>query len=268
MLRLITSKSMILRLLLLLAIGWPGLSWAALAEVGSGSQRAVVQNDAGDSVALAYPGSVTSGNLLIVTGTMYNTGSGGITAGVTDTLGTSYTVKHYTYSSSTSGDQAASFIAYGVAPSSGSNTVTADQSGSPSGAAISIAIDEFSGQHASPFSVDGGGSEGSSSSPSDSITTATANELIIAVDHHSFGGGNTTCVAGGSQTLIGYGNDASGNHMSICSDFRIATTATSYAGSFTLGGSRSWEVQTASFKEATGGGGGAAARLPLLGAGP
>lgn len=111
----------ILLFFLLLTVAGP--AWAAIAEVGGGSQRAAGDSSA-TSLAVAYPGSVTSGNLLVACGAAYDSGGAPASVSVTDTRSTSYTV--LSAASTTGGDDVRIFIAYGVAPSSGANTVTMD----------------------------------------------------------------------------------------------------------------------------------------------
>jgi hypothetical protein len=72
-------------------------AWAAITEVGGGRQRAKGQCDAaaGTTCTRAYPANVTSGNLLVVAGTVWNSPVQTVSS-VTDTIGTSYTVKQVT----------------------------------------------------------------------------------------------------------------------------------------------------------------------------
>jgi hypothetical protein len=139
------------------------------------------------------------------------------------------------------------FIAYGVTPSAGANTVTVTTSAN---GYISFGIDEFTGQHASPFSVNGGSSTGTSTAPSDGITTLTANELIIGCLGVDIGSGVVTITSG--QTEIG--QEGNGNNFETYgASFQIAGAAGAYNQTWTLGTSQTWRVLTASFKEATGG---------------
>lgn len=214
------------------------MGWA---EAGSGTQRAASGAQASsNSFPLAYPGNVTAGDFLLVIGSGWAVG-GALTYAITDTLGTSYTI---TVSAALTGDNANTFIAWGIAPSSGANTVTVDPNNT---ADFSFSIDAFTGAHASPVSVDGGRTEGTSTSATDSLTTAVDNELVVAVC--TYLGADTTLAAGANFTQIGQTATNTGNQAHIA-EFRIVTTAGAYSAPVTLGASRAWSVQTYSFKPA------------------
>ncbi len=248
------------RLILLLCLGLSVLAapaWAAIAEVGSGSQRATYDatgaNGNVDSADLAYPGNVTANNLLVCAGANWrNTGA---TIAVSDTRGTSYTVL-----STTLATNITLFIAYGIAPSSGANTVTVDPTST--GNYPSFSCDEFSGVHTStPLDVDGGSSTNTGTAVSDSLTTLTANALLIGVMTHS-ASMTYTLTPGGSYTQIGEVEDNSGS-TAFNAVFRIVTTATSYDVDWTLGTSATWAAYTAAFKPAAAGNPGIRRRAPI-----
>lgn len=210
----------------------------AFAEVGSGSQRAATRTSSDDPLTLAYPGNVTAGNLLIVAGT-----SLAVVSGVTDSVGTSYTVVQ----TSTYGSYGiSSFIAYGIAGGSGANTVSVNLA---SGTYTSYAIDEFSGVNATPFDVNGGSSTGTSTTPTDSITTVAENALIIGVMNPDE---NATITSG--FTTFGEEEDWN-NWATYNAQFRIGSSPGSYNMTWTLGSSCLWLAQTVSFAPAAGGGG-------------
>lgn len=196
----------------------------ALAEVGSGSQRATsAAVDNGSSTTLAFPANVTSGNLLVVMGGQT---AGGATV-VTDTRSTSYTV----YQSG-----AGVFIAVGVALSSGACTVTVDPSAT---ADYSFSIDEFSGQAATPLDVDDGKTTGTDTAPTAGITTVAADTLILGCVSHS---GATTTIANNDGTQLGEvetGGSVSEPHNAI---FSIVSTQGTYTIDWSLGASRTWSV--------------------------
>lgn len=217
----------------------------AIAEV-SGQRATATPSGENDSAAIAFPNNVTSGNLLIVGGAVWNDPAN-TSISVTDSLGTTYTTLLGTIHT---GNRLRSFIAYGIAPSSGANTVTVNPNGSNT--YMSFSIDEFSGVDSTPLDADGGTTTGTGTAIADSITTASANALIIGVCTHNVAG-SPTLTPGGSYTQIGeleLNDDTAHNAV-----FRIATTATSYSVDWTLGSSGSWSAQTASFKEAAAGGG-------------
>ena len=209
----------------------------AITEVGGGTQRASTDSGA---TSLAYPGNVTSGSLLVVSGTTYlSTGNPSIT-GVTDTLGTSYTVVNGTVVANL---EKRPFIAWGFAPSSGANTPAV----TVTGVMVLLAIDEFAG--VASADVNGGSSTGTSTTPSDAITPTATNALLVgalAADATS------TVTVGSGFTQIGEteGNPAAGV------EFQIVTTAQAYTVDWTLGTSRDWSAQTYSFTPSNGGVGG------------
>jgi len=210
----------------------------ALSEVGAGSQRAVGDNSA-DSLAVAFPANVGAGRLLIAAGAAFLGGGGPASIIVTDTLGTSYVVL-----SAVSGDLRV-FVAYGVSPSGGANTITMNPSGAATG--NFMAIDEFSGQHATPLDVDGGSSTGvAQSAQSDDLTTLTADDLIIGVMSHV--SADTAITEGGSYTLIGEQESNANQARSVV--FRLVTTAQAYTVNWTTGANVTWIAYTAAFKPA------------------
>src|SRR5262245_6651392 len=109
------------RILLLCLFLQATVTHAAITEVAG---QATMKNysTAVGSGTQAFPTNVTSGNLIVVAGF---TGGGGTSVAVTDSRSTSYTVLRATIAPSNQ-----IFIAYGVAPTSGTCTVTVDPSGS------------------------------------------------------------------------------------------------------------------------------------------
>lgn len=216
-------------------------AWAAIANLGSQSAKATECANC-DTLAVAYPGNVTAGNLLVVGGNTYDTaGTTGHT--VTDSVGTSYTVFNCTALTATL-PNATPFIAVGIAPSSGANTVTVDPTIDASANQINFAIGEFSGTATSGIvDVDGGSSTGTSTSPSDSITTTTANALILGLV-----GFQTSAAVTPDGTLTQIQEDQ-GSVNGYNFAFRLATTATSYSIPWTLGSSQEWTACTVAIKE-------------------
>lgn len=214
----------------------------AWAEVGSGSQRATTEGGAFDTLQLAYPGNVTSGNLLSVTGATW-TSADSHTVAVSNTRSTSYTV----VSPVDGPDKFQDLIAYGFAPSGGACTVTIDPNAA--GAYGSFSIDEFSGgDSGTPLDVDGGSSQGTSTSPSDGITTTTDGALILGTMVHA--GGTTSITPGANYTQIGEIESASNTpHSGV---FRIAGAAGAYTVDWTLGASSAWLVRTIALRAAAG----------------
>lgn len=156
----------------------------AFAEVGSGSQRAILDASWVASATVAFPGNVTAGSLLIVAGTVSEgSGSTPITSvSITKSSG-SATIGSFSYILGTtlvdSYKMAQAFIGYGLVTGSGSLTLLCDPT--PDGY-MSFAIDEFSGvDTTTPLDVNGGEAAGgpTGSPVVDTITTLAAGDLLI-----------------------------------------------------------------------------------------
>lgn len=211
----------------------------AIAEVGGGTQRATKLGNAAISPTVAFPANVTSGSLLVVAGCGFLAAGGLTVTSVTDTRTTSYSVL-----SAIPFTNGRIFIAYGIAPSGGANTVQVNfSSGVPGN---SFSIDEFSGVHATPLDVDGGQTTSAGSlTPSDTLTTLTANDLVIGVA--AYDGADTTFVEGASHTLIG--KEASNAFQDHLLEFRLVAAAQLYTVTATIGASLANSMYTAAFKE-------------------
>lgn len=203
-----------------------------ITEVGSGSQRATSSN--GGTTA-AFPGNVTSGNLLIVSGCIFGLGRNILTSDFGDTISTTWAIAaDYTASNNQC------FVVYGVAGSSAADTVSFN-----AGSFRNFCIDEFHGQNATPFDAAGTGTTGTSTSPAGTITTVAANALIIGAMSYN-GAGPSTLGAGTNFTLIGKQENTT--YDPIIVEFRIVTTATSYSVPMTSSASITWFVMAGSFK--------------------
>jgi len=227
-------------LALMLCLLAPSIAFGALAEVGSGSQRAGIQTSSGadDDAALAYPGSVTTGNLLIVAGNAYDSGVAPASIGVTAGCGT------FTVLSSAPAGVTRQFIAYAIASSSGACTATVNPAGSA--AYISFAINEFSVPHATPLDVDDGATTGTGFTATASITTVAANALIISTMTN---GTQTTVTLPNGPTEIAESDDNS-CCTAYATGFRIVTTPGAYDMEWGTADSVAWRMHTASFKPA------------------
>lgn len=241
----------------------------SISEVGSGSQRAKGTGAGVDSVGVAFPGNVTSGNLLHASWSNYNaSATSGDTYTVTDSRSTSYAQR---VSSATLwfGQGCNVGLAWGVAASGGACTVTINPSGT--GDYIVAAIDEFAsdvGWDADPLDVDGGESSGTGTDVGDDITTLTNPSLILGVmaDYNTSAGPSITPDGGYTQIAEEEPLDI----IPYSGVFQIVTTATTYTVGWTLGSSSPWRVYTVALKETAGGGGGGSTHhihLPLLGVG-
>ena len=231
----------------------------AITEVGSGSQRAAGgnNNSVAAFAALAFPASVASGSLLVAAGAAWGSTAAPTSIAVTDTRGTPYTVALGTVPG---GFTWRTFIAYGIAPSSGANSVTVNPAGADGTHSGSFSIDEFTAlPNTIVASVNGGTTTGITAvDPTVNITTATAGELIIGVMSHD-GGSAYLATAGtgpSSGTAIGL-NDVNSANQCHWALFEIAGAAGTYDVTWdTANPLPTGAIQRYSFKEEAGGGGG------------
>jgi hypothetical protein len=220
----------------------------AIAEVGGGTQRSTIREANVDAApGEAFPANVASGSLLIVVGAVWQSGTGITAVTVTDTLGTSYTVILAGTGVTHSGGNARPFVAYGIAPSAGANTVTVDPSGT--GNYINACIDEFSGVHATPLDINGGESTGTSTTPSDGLITLTDGALVIGVMAKI---GSSTHTVGSGYTLID--SDTTLVRQAYAAEFQIVGAAGAYTPDFTIGATDDWTMISVAFKPAGAGG--------------
>lgn len=235
-------KHLLIRLAAFWLIGGAAIdpSLAAIAEL-SGQRATATECTNCDSLSLAYPGNVTAGDLLTVGGNTHDV-SGATGYSITDTVGTNYTV--YTCTALTGSPDATPFLAIGIAPSTGANTVTVNPTLDSNADQIVFGIGEFSGTATvSLLDVDGGSSTGTSTTPSDGLTTVTANALILGVVGFQT---STSVTPGGSHTQIAE-NQSALNGFNLA--YRIATTAQAYTVDWTLGASQAWSACTIAVKE-------------------
>lgn len=214
----------------------------AISEVGSGSQRSVAFANGVASLNNVYPGNVTSGNLLICAGQVFNSSPGApASVAITDTRSTSYTVDTKAWLSFER-----YFIGYALAPSSGADTVTVDPSNATDD--LTYVIDEFSGVSAStPLDVAMTAlNTGTGTAVTVSITTTTDNALIIGV----MGIDGTTTTITEDFTLIGEHEDNVADEA-LSVQFRLAGAAGTYSMTWTLGASRTWQAYAIAFRAET-----------------
>lgn len=209
----------------------------AIALVGSQFAKT-----ADNGVTAAFPGNITSGNLIIAVGGVYNSAGTPVTGDFTDTRGTTLTVSQFGPNPSAQ----RYFIAYGIATGSGANTVTFS---THTGAARNFAVAEFSGVSATPLDATGTLATGTSTSPACSLTTVAANALVIGVMSHVSGASSLT--PSGSWNQIDEQESVVNDPFSAV--YQIVTTATSYSPTWTTGASVNWGAVAWSFAPATGG---------------
>lgn len=215
-------------------------SWAAIAFV----QATTGQAGNYDTTTLAYTSNVVAGNLLVNCGGVWN-GSSVSSLPVTDTIGTTYTT---VLGVSSGGAPHKIWIAYGIAPSSGANTVTFNPD--VTGAYSSHTIAEFSGIDSSPHDASGTGASGSSTSAASSVTTVATNNLVInCMSQGSGGNWSLTSDTGGGWNLLGeIESSANAPHHA---QYQIFSSSGSKTGTVTIGASVPWSSFSVSFKEAS-----------------
>ena len=241
--------SLFLVRLVIVALCWLaglGSLEAAWVEVGAGSQRATVA-DFVNSTTQAYPAAVAAGNLLMVAGRCFNGTAATTSVTVTDTLSSSYTI----VLGAVHATNYRTWIAYGLAPSAGANTVTINpDSIDPPNDHCGAAIDEFSGAANPVADVNGGDSTATSTTASDSMTTGVVNALVLGVMGHT-GIANPTLTVGAGYTQIGE-NENNTTQIAFNLEFQIVTTVQAYTVDWTIGTSQNWQAQTHSFTPALG----------------
>ena len=224
------------------------IAWFALANSAFGAIAEVVgqkthsdSSGSVDTLAIAFPINVTSGNLVCVGGGFY-TGSSGNTVTVSDTLTSTFSTYSYT-------DNAGIYVFVSCAKvsSSAADTITIDPNAN---AYISAAIDEFSG--VGLFDVDGG------SATSDTLTTSgvasinittVANNAIVFGVMSDYVSGSTSITEAGGWTLIGEQED---NSCCVASSFifKVVGAAGVQTPSWTIGNTSgyTWLAYAISYK--------------------
>lgn len=202
------------------------------------------------NTSTALPNNVTSGNLLVIIGGIWNTSANSdiafsAGAGSTATLGTMTTIIEST-GISYAGGTGQAFISYGFVTGNGSLTILTDPQ-QAAGNYIACGTIEFSGVHATPLDVNGGELYIPSGQPVDSITTLTANDLILGVMIGS--AGTLTFTPGASYTQID--EDESGAQQAFAAEYRIATTATNYTVDWTSSLDSEFSILNVALKEST-----------------
>lgn len=197
-----------------------------------------------NNTTLAYPGNVTSGNLLVVWMAAFEGGGADIQT-PTDTRTSTYTAIDLQV------EPVVGAVMRGywaIAPSSGANTVTFDLGGTATGD-ITVSVAEFSGVHATPF-VDGQNAGGTGTAVSTGDVTPTEdNCLLVAAVTHS--GLNTTFTEEAGWTLLQEHEGGSAD-MPLATQYKVQTTATTEDADWTLGASRTWATQIGVWKSSGG----------------
>jgi hypothetical protein len=208
----------------------PGGGGGGITRVGAGSQVAEGVCNGAASGAVAFPGNVVSGNMLIVGGSMFSQG----VSTITDSVGTTYTV----YQSIPGG--ISSFIAWGVAAGSGANTVTVNAAAGGSYGYFSV--DEWSGL--TQLDVAGAANSGTGTSATAPLTTVAADTLIIAALSKS---NSDSITPEGTWTEIGE-EESAALVWPYSFIFKVAGSAGLHTPEWTIGGSVAWSARAISLK--------------------
>ncbi|MCS6290352.1 MAG: hypothetical protein H8K10_15460 [Nitrospira sp.] len=198
------------------------------------------------STTCTFPSNVTPGNVVAACGAIWN---GGNMTGqaLTDTVLTDYT--EVVGVNPPAGTPNKTWIAYGVVPSSGANTVTQAPAGG-TGWFGSWGIVELSGvDTSSPIDVDGLNLTGNSTAPSDSITTSAADAIVLACMSHGGGAITITADTGGGWTALGEIEGTS--NAPYAWEYQIFSSAGAKTAYFAIGASVGWTVQTLSLKQSS-----------------
>lgn len=252
---------MMLHLLILLALLWPGDGWGATAHV----KHASSDNTAINNPTATFAGSTTSSNL-ICGAVAYD--SAVTLNSVTDSKGNTYSIVR-TVTDALNLTKLSSFYAKNITGGA-SHAVTANLSATSTYALI--AVHEVSGADTStPLDVETGqvqvdptGTDGISSG---SVSTSTNGQYVFAGSFTSAPPSSSTAFSAGTSYTLRV-NDGYINTLSkIGTESRIQTSSGSIAGTFTRSETgMDYMTVVMTFKEA-GGGAASVNRLTLLGVG-
>ena len=215
-----------------------GASQSATAAAGTPAlvQKNYASNCNSSSCGVAFSSSVTQGNMLV-----FALGWHGVSppSTPTDTLGDAFTLgvsNSVTVSSTTY----YSYVWYGTALSSGTDTITASFGSTVTG---SVSIYALSGVTASGLLTSTGSSSGGSNTATVSSFTPTSNSFVIG--NTETNSGSTTFSNGGGYTLVGTCSTVSG-----CSEYETGSSGSTTV-STNLGTSPSWVESAISFGPGT-----------------
>lgn len=203
--------------------------------ISCSAQSFVQANGANSSglLTLAFGSNVTKGNLLIVC-VEISGGTSGLTA--TDTVLTPYVLMNTINEPSTPFQ---STCLYGIAPSSGANTVTIANGSSGGGNYTRIIVNEFSGIVTSGALDTNNSATGNNGTlNSGNVTTTAARELLFG-----FGvAASANIVVGAGYTLASH---AGAETLSL-TEYEFVTTTGTYSATATATPAR-WTMQIGSF---------------------
>lgn len=191
---------------------------------------------ADNGTTCAFGSNVTSGNLILCGGGIYNSAANPATGDFTDTRSTTLTVTQWG-----PGPVAQRLvIVYGVLGSGGADTVTL---GTHAGAQRNFGCGEFTGQNANPFDANGTNSTGTSMAPSSAITPVAATVLVVGVMSH---------ISGASTLTPGTGFLQIAEQESVANDpfnfeYKLNVSGATNA-TWTTGASVNWTASSMSFK--------------------
>lgn len=200
------------------------------------------------SLANSFTSSVTSGNLVVVAVSEWNSFGDASVSSVVDNYGNSYSLAVENPTAQNGNEPVAVYYAYNVTGGTGFQvTVNLANNG-----AITTAIYEYTGISTTSDPLDrtanssGTGSNGSSGS---TATTTVANELVFGAFNHS---STSTTATAGTDFLMREYNDDNNTFEALYTEDRIVTATGAYSATITFGASVPWRGVVATFKAASG----------------
>lgn len=198
------------------------------------------------SIAVAFPGNITSGNLIVAIGLVYKPSSDAFVAGdLTKTSGTAtigtlsldITPVNFAYNADTN------FVLVGIwsAIVTGSGSCTLTLAGAPAGSFLLLALDEFSGSWDSlrveTSSTNTDGTNNTTPAHSGNATSAGAALFIGGV---AIGSGTTTTITPDVAFTQIFEDQAGATDMVGSAIYQIVGTGTTDRAEWTLSGSGTW----------------------------
>jgi hypothetical protein len=224
-----------------------------IAQVASQKASGLGDNlGAGVGVAVAYPGQVTAGNLLLIYGMKFSETVDPVVVGdLTKTAGTATLgtiTLDETQNSNYSGTACEATAVFSV-PVTGSGSCTMTLAGATAGAYLFVAVDEFSGVDTTGTRVDGiNAGSGNTTAPDTGTVTSTAGALLAAAMAND-AGVNEAITEDAAFTLEAESEDGA-THAVGSAIFRIVTSSTGDSGSWGLAATRHWSASLAVYKAA------------------
>ena len=239
----------LLRLLILLALLWPGAGWAAITEVGTPT----LGSDTGGGTSISVARTTTSGSKGLTVQLSYYNGSGAVAAPTLSWNGTAMTTACQA-ANSLGGSDKRSAVYFLANPAAGSFNLTGTFSNT---AFWRLAIREWS--NADNYH-DCSTADGDSGTAAVNVANVVAGEVILdAVTANS-----TIAVGAGQSTTNSYNGVLAGSIHGAAS---VDTSGTGTVSMNWTNGSSTWAISALALVEASGGAA-VTPKLMLMGVGP